>query len=263
MKIYLELNIMKKLLCLFSVVALFLTSCSGEDSPAPVVVPTLLKKMILTYDDNSVKEFDYFYTDTKLDRIVKSSGEFELFTYTGDLISRIEYTQNGTTNYSEYIIEYNGSEEVLSTTDLFHTSSPSGLKTIYTYNNDGTISFDMYTGDLLIQNVFLKSGKYFFGVNDEIVKVEEYNDNGDLLSQINLTHDIHNSPYKNILGYNKLFNRYTQAKFSNVLTSEWNYTGSPTSSVSSVYQYSSDGFPTSMVESYSDGFAFSYEYFYN
>ncbi|WP_264560477.1 hypothetical protein [Flavobacterium sp. N2270] len=254
---------MNKILCLFSAIALFLTSCTGEDSPSSVAIPTLLKKMILTYDDGSVLESDYFYTDTKLDSIVKSSGEFERYTYTGDLISRIEYTQNGTSNYSEYIIEYNGSEEVLSTIDLFHTSSPSGIKTIYTYNNDGTISFDAYSGDLFIQNIFFKSGKYFFGANNEIIKVEEYNDNGDLLAEINITHDVLNSPYKNILGYNKLFNRYTQAKFSNVLTSEWNYTGSPTSSVSSVYQYSSSGFPTSMVESFSEGFAFSYAFFYN
>lgn len=254
---------MKKLLCLLSAVALFFTSCSGEDSPSSVAIPTLLKKMILTYDDGSVLESDYFYTDTKLDSIEKSNGEFEQFTYTGDFITRIEYTQNGTSNYSEYIIEYNGSEEVLSTIDLFHTSSPSGIKTIYTYNNDGTISFDVYRGDLLLQNVFLKSGKYFFGVNNEIVKVEEYNDNGDLLAQINITHDVLNSPYKNITGYNKLLNRYTQAKYSNVLTSEWNYTGSPTTTVSSVYQYSSDNFPLSMIENFSEGFSFAYEFFYD
>ena len=88
---------MKKLLYLFSAVALTLTSCSDEDdtnnNSSNV---TLIKKIILTSDDEEDDSYwnntiTFTYNGTKLVEAREDDNYKTVYTYTGDLITKEEF----------------------------------------------------------------------------------------------------------------------------------------------------------------------------
>ena len=99
---------MKKLLYLFSAVALLLTSCSSDDDDSSSS-GTLLTKIIETYDDGTIENITYTYNGNK---IVKISSDLDLrdetiYTYSGDLITKEEYFfDDGAGDTFEEVTEY-------------------------------------------------------------------------------------------------------------------------------------------------------------
>ena len=86
---------MKKLLYLFSAVALTLTSCSDEDDSTNASSEILLTRMIETFDDGSTLTTNFLYNGNKLVEWNDSDGARETFVYNGSgkLVSGIERSQ--------------------------------------------------------------------------------------------------------------------------------------------------------------------------
>ncbi|MEZ4852789.1 hypothetical protein [Flavobacterium sp.] len=251
---------MKKLLTLVTTLALVFTSCSNDDDSA--ATPVLLTQINYSNGTNSFTR-DYNYNGTKLVSIVSSSGDLQEFTYTGDLITKIKYSENNNSvQYTESLFEYNANQEVISATNLYHSdNNPYGSKTTFVYNTDNTISTAFYLGDLNSQTNLQNSGKYFLNTSGNIYKVEEYDLNGNIIEQFNYTFDSQNHPGKNITGYSKLpFHR--DGKNNNILACS-SLGGYSADNYTIQYQYNSNGYPASSVETNINGNSVTTQYTYN
>ncbi|MFM9459131.1 hypothetical protein ACKUCH_01680 [Flavobacterium psychrophilum] len=128
---------MKKIFYTLCALSLLLISCSKDDTtvataPENTTTNILPKKIIeegvtgiLTYDGNKLLTVTYPYKKT-------------VFTYTGDLVTKIiSYSNNATSQITDYTYD-NGKLKII---DLNEIDSPSTNKTVLTYNTDGTITY--------------------------------------------------------------------------------------------------------------------------
>lgn len=122
----------------------------------------------------------------------------------------------------------------------------SGSKIVYSYNGNGTISFQSYTGNFTNQNTLVETGTTYINSEGNISKVEIYR-GVDLYTKIEYTYDNRNHIFKNIIGYGKLNSNFEGNK--NNLMSKRVYDGNGTlvSGFDSVYTYNSDNFPSSLT----------------
>lgn len=127
---------MKKLLYLFSALALTLTSCSSEDdSNNNSSDVTLIKKIILTSDDEEDDSYwnntiIFTYNGTKLVESREDDNYKTVYTYTGDLITKIEYFDG--TVLDEYdLFSYNSSGKLIEYRSIGNDFEE---KFTYTYN---------------------------------------------------------------------------------------------------------------------------------
>ncbi|PKB15878.1 hypothetical protein [Flavobacterium sp. 5] len=256
---------MKKILFLFSTLTLVLIySCSNDeknDSETSDTSSVLLKKVI-SKDDDSELITTFTYDGKKLTTVNFSDGDLYSFTYTGDLITKIEYFE----------------KNVLSEKDLYTYDSQGNLVTViniegnyahrteYTRNSDGTISYDGYYGDATSQTMFSTKGKLYF-LNSEIIKDESSDIQGSTTYEdvVTYIYDTKNNPYKNITGFDKIMISESSDFFDdleggishNLLKEEWTSFNKSEETTSCTYTYESNGFPkTSIV----DGTSFQYFY---
>jgi hypothetical protein len=189
---------MKKLLLLFGVMTLSLTSCSSDDSSSESTDTVLLKKTILTDSDGEKITTIYTYNGNKIVSMVDDSGDVGLYyTYTDDLITKIEFKLPNGTLEQVNTYTYDSNKRL----SVFVRSEPTdkwGSKTVYTYNSDGTVSAKNYTGDDKAQTTFNGESKIFFS-NGEVVKITS-----DYSSDKSFTYDDKFNPMKNVLGMDKL-----------------------------------------------------------
>jgi hypothetical protein len=194
--------------------------------------------------------FDYTYDGNRI-LMATSGGEVVLkYYYTGDLITKVEdYDSNELARrltFSYNNINQLDSEEVVYY--LPDPSNPTYTKTDYTYNSNNTISFIEYTGVPGSYSVFT-NGTITLVNNEENV----YQDN---FQTITMTYDNKNSPFKNVLGVDKLFPTSQigfGGRYSNPITV--NFSNNSTNTYQ--YQYNEQDYPISCVSGQS-----SYHYFY-
>jgi hypothetical protein len=234
---------MKKLILVFSAVALIFFSCSSDADSLPAIVPlvdsvvdvngVLLKKEIITYN-SLTNEINYTYTGNKLNRITYPHGNYEVYIYTGDLITEIRYFDVGNTLSFTEDFHYNSSNKLIGCNDL-----GSGVyEESYVHNSDGTISFND-SGD---------SGVIYFQ-NGEIVRITKNFSGG--VSERTYTYDGMNSPFKNVIGFDKIaftipFVDY--GIFHNLLSFHFTNTGYSTENITSTYTFNSNNFPITSTE---------------
>lgn len=239
---------MKKILCLFGALTFALTSCSSDDdsSGSPSSDLVLLKKTITTDSDGEKITTIYKYDGNKVISIT-DGGEFNrYFTYSGNLITRIEYRYPD--GEIEQINTYEYKDDKLVTFVRVSPEDDWGNKEVYTYNTDGTVTVQNYNGDSKSQTY--KDGtsiiKFINGEVSEIIP------DGNWAGHHKYTYDTKNSPLKNILGFDKLAFEDGEADGvnHNMLTdmdiSEddlWK---------NSTYTYNSDGYPIKEVDKGSD-----------
>jgi len=225
----------------------FVVSCSSTDSPSSS--QDILVKRTISIDEDGVEEtLLYFYNGNKIDRIEGPNGLKVKFTYSGDLITAVRYFV-GTMEFQTESYTYNSQGKMIKYV-LLALLQDYGVKEQYTYNADGSINFTRAIGDHVSQTESPSSGKLFF-TNGEITKRETY-----LLgatTEVNYTYDTQNNPFKNITGIAKIsFADQNIGGFNhNLLTEE--HPTFPDSNVSTVYQYNSNNFPISAVETTSFG----------
>lgn len=241
---------MKKILCLFGALTFGLTSCSSDEdsSGSPSSDLVLLKKTITTDSDGEKVTTIYKYDGNKIVSITDSEGEFNrYFTYTGDLITKIEYKlPDGTVDQiNRYEYDLNNR---LVTFVRVEPLDDWGNKEVYTYNTDGTITAQNYNGDS-------KSQTYFDGVTTiKFVngEVSEIIPDGNWTGHHKYTYDTKQNPLKNVLGFDKLAfeDGGADGVNHNILTDKdveendlWE---------NSTYTYNENGYPVKEVDKGSD-----------
>lgn len=252
---------MKKLIFLFSVVVLILSSCSKSDNTQqnenPLIDTSniLIKKIIETVSGVSVTS-TFTYNGKKLVSISNSNNTIANYTYTGDLITGLDFYSGATLSQKD-TYTYNANNQITTYIRLNYGVN-AGNKIVFTHNSDGTISFIEYFGDLTTQTTLNESGKLFF-LNGEIIKVERYvGTTTTLSSTTNYAYDDKNHPFKNILGYDK-----TSFLNGNPKGISHNFLSRTSSSQSSTFNYTYDtnGFPINETKTYS-GNSSTKQYFY-
>ncbi|MDQ6527640.1 hypothetical protein [Flavobacterium sp. LHD-85] len=246
---------MKKILCLFGALTLLLTSCSSDDSSSDSSSNVLLKKIVITNSDGEKFTTNFKYDGNKIVSAIDDSGEANLYyTYTGDLITKIEFKYPDGTIDQINTFTYNA-EGKLTTFVRVEPNMDWGHKEVYTYNADGTISVKSYSGDSETQTGEGVTSTIKF-VNGEVSEILAITANQ---PDHKYTYDNKNNPTKNILGMDKIAfvdGEGNGVKF-NILTDSadgdlWG---------NSTFTYNDQGYPTKEVNTGSDSVG-NTEYFY-
>lgn len=254
---------MKKLALVFSALVLILTSCSSSDDDAATLEPSpVLLKKIIDVDpiDGNITTL-LTYNGNKITGSSSDDGTSLAFTYTGDLITKLDYF-TGTTLDQRELYTYNSNNKLVTFVRLNYDLPTSGVKETYVHNADGTISYSRYLGDAVSQTQLTYTGKAFF-TNGEISKVEKYYTIGGVntTQTTNYTYDDKNNPFMNITGYSALTftDSFADGVMHNVLTEV--HVSNSASNLTSTYTYNSSNFPITSSETGSFG-TINSQYFY-
>lgn len=200
---------MKKLFYAFSALALLLASCSSDSDSTSEVPSGLPSRMVETYmlDGNvdQVITSDFIFTGNKLMTINydgDGSGYRETFTYTGDLITRMQVFENNLL-IEEQIFTYD-SQERLVTHKTLGDEGQFQNKYTFVYNADGTITRNYY----FLNEEEIDGITKFYLTDGEITTIEHLNTISGTVSENNtetITYDAKHNPFKNITGYTKAF----------------------------------------------------------
>lgn len=225
---------MKKTLFLLSISFLMLQSCSSGDGSNNGSSTILCKKQV-----NGTFVLDYIYNGNKMDREMANGQLNRKYYYTGDYITK---TEGYSDNQLRWITTYtyvNGKLATRLFVDLNPDPDPSitsGLKTIYTYISNDTISYENYSGTATEQDTLISMGEITL-LNGQVVQ----NEGPDGITIA--TYDNKNSPFKNVTGFDKLnpSNNVVIQGNNNVSTIQY-----PNNQiVTYYYQYNEQGYPIS------------------
>lgn len=250
---------MKKIVLLLSALALGFISCSKSDAPAALNSNGLLPiKIITSSGANIMDTSEYTYNGNKLVQITSSGGGYShtsAYTYTNDLITgSIITSSTGVVNNITYT--YNSANNLVQVLNLI-PSLNKGVKSVFTYNADGTVSQADFSGDLISQTTNTANYKVFFQ-NGLVTKREQYR----LINSVmetettNYTYDTKNYIYNAVLGYNKILNFSTShfEVLNNIVSYAYSATNTTmTSTSSSVYTYNLNNYPITKTDTYSSG----------
>ena len=241
---------MKKLLYLFSAIALTLASCSSEDD-SNNSSGTLLTKIIETYDDGTVETTDFEYNGNK---IVSVSSDLDLrdetiYTYTGDLITKEEYFfDDGIDSFEEVIdYEYDSNNRLIKS---IRTDEYGDIETDnFTYNSNGTVSFTTTANSNTIA-----SGTIYFNGNQPYKKeITENPGTGFEVSWVEeSTFDNKVSPFANVTGFSKIVigtPKYTRG-YTGIVNNSLDFSIDDNLEERSTYTYNSNNMPA--TETYID-----------
>ncbi len=262
-------NIMKKLILGLSTLVVLFSSCSTNDDTTTVpevpITSVILAKKIITTDvalDAYVITSDLTFNGSKIaEKNVVSTdpatlASKEVYTYTGDLITKIEtFTAGVSSETQSYTYDSNN---VLSSALTIKAGKTSETKIVYVPNTDGTVN---YTESSIVITTNLETignkGKLSF-VNGDLVKKEILNDKtstgGSLVTTlITFEYDTANSTNKNILGFDKLYLTSLNNTVKRTTLTTTTPFGGTTTSVTSVttngFLYNSSNFPTQRTAS--------------
>jgi len=198
-----------------------LTSCSEDDSVIVTEVNQTIVLLKQTINSNGLVT-DYTYNGNKLISKSNNQGGSTTYTYTGDLLTRTDYSNSGGGNpYTGYTdLEYNTNNELIRYITYPSVTTLSVVRVEFTYNSN-YITKDTYLGDVTSQP-FHESQKEVFLTNGNITRI---NQNFDL--QNNYEFDAKNAPLKNILvanvfhilGYSSGSNNLVKDTETNMLVS--------------------------------------------
>lgn len=236
---------MKKQLCLFVVAALTLASCSSDsENGSDAILPkTVSYKYSESPGDNDFATL--IYDGNKLVSAGYTANDKEIYTYTGDYITKIEdFAEEGNISSRNEITYENGKLKIDVLTEIAPTVTYIS-KRVYTYNTNGTISFVNYSVDPTTKVETKSSEGVLTYTNGNLTKKTEVFDSYSYTKTYE--YDAKNNPFKNILGYNLLIDHETTASVNNVtkLTTVFTRGEEITTNVfNSVYEYDSNEYPT-------------------
>nr|WP_199000579.1 hypothetical protein [Flavobacterium sp. ASV13] len=247
---------MKKILCLLSVTLLLLTSCSNNDNESSNLEESLFVKEILVDYNGKTNTQKISYDENKIKSITFQSGEKTTYTYIDNLITKIENLDIKGNLISAMEYKYSNGK-IYSFLNISYNSAPQYKSlTKYIYNQDGTVTYQVYKVNFFSgaeQEKDLISGKFFFK-NGNISKEEYYSD-----SVLEITtlyeYDNKNDNFKNILGYNLLLN--LMPSVNNIIKSTTTTKNGIVNTVNNLYEYNSNGYPTTKMVDVVNGKPFS------
>lgn len=263
---------MKKLLLLFSVLTLVVTSCSNDDNASngdsstedtsilPKTISYIYPSIYLGTNSKSIVTYD----GNKIVSSIKD-GSKTIFTYTGNVITKQEQfdvdSKGMETKDIEVVYTYeNGKLRTRVTREFFNTKYPNGEyigKTVYTHTSNDLLSYINYSihpdskletksseGNLSYKNGNLVKDQFISGVSVS-TRVYEY--------------DTKKNPLKNILGFDLLL-KETECSANNILKISRTDSGLPDSSVYLTnYIYNDKDYPMKQTSLTGDGKSIEYE----
>ena len=240
-----------------SLLLLLFIGCNSDDGNSNDSNAILIKRSV-----NGSSTFEYSYNGNKITEINIGSIKI-VYSYTGDLITKIKrYYLSSSQLEFETDFTYDANQKLIEERILYYESG-TAEKRVFTYNSNGTISFQQYSGNFSNQNTAGNSGIIYLNTFGDVNKVELF-DGINLIRKTEYIHDAKNSILKNILGYNKLISIFDSGKVNNIISSTtYDGSGVVIDGFSNVYTYNSDDFPV-MVTTVVNGNSVPYptEYFY-
>ena len=249
---------MKKIFTLGALALFLMTSCSSDDSSAPVdngSTSVLLKKTISTDEDGYEYTTNYTYDGNKLTSVTDSENSTMNLFYENDLLVKIEYFEDGTITQRD-LFTYNSNNE-LATYNMLDLDEDWAYKTLFTHNSNGTVSTIEYNGDLTEQTNLSGNGIVTY-TNNNITNYTTTSPGGYEVSWT-YTFDDKNSPLKNITSFDAFNLAYQEGGHNNILSTineAYNEASSTT------YTYNNDNYPLTSIEIEDDGYTTSTQYFY-
>lgn len=245
---------MKKFLLLFCAMTLALTSCSSDDSNDDSSDSVLLKKIVLTGSGGKTT-VNYTYDGNKLVSIIDNFKVINMhYTYTGDLITKIEFKFPDGSIEQTNTFSY-GTDGKLVTFVKVESDGDElwGYKEVYTYNANGTVSVKGYSGDEKTQTIASGTSVITF-VNGDVSEITSTNS-----PNHKYTYDSKNNAAKNILGLDKI--AFVDGEGTDVFHNELSDTSDEEIWSTYSFTYNSDGYPEKSTSN-EEGESFTSEYFY-
>jgi len=187
---------MKKNLYLFGLILLSLSSCSkDENTSSESSSPILVKKIINTINPNDVVILTYKYDGNKIISESDDQGFVSTYTYTENVITKIEERVDNKFQSSKEYTYVNGKVA----TQVWKQNYGGTDSYTYTYNSNGTVSYkrtrtgsENTTGMLTFKNGNIVKNEVFYGGKypSTVTYIYDY--------------DSKNNPFKNVLGFNLL-----------------------------------------------------------
>lgn len=258
---------MKKLALAFSALVLVFTSCSSSDDSEPIVPVTpsgiLIKKMVLTSNNEDSESYwnstiNFTYNGNKLVQAIDEDNYKLVYTYTGDLITKIEYF-DGSTLDGQDLFTYNTDGKLIEYRDL-SVFEDFEHKFTYNYNSNGTVSVQEYQGTIGNTSPVFSPDIYTF-TNGELTSTNSGS----------ITYDSKNNPFKNVTGYQEIMTFEFSDDYAIAFGRNQNIVSAPagtstTDGTFSTYTYNADNYPatSSTTAIYSTGFngTVNVQYFY-
>jgi len=231
-----------------------LTSCSSDDNESnDNTDAVLLKKTIITDSEGDAVTSIYTYDGNKIVSIVDDSGDVnEYYTYTGNLITKLEYRFPDGSIDQVNTYTYNAEGKLVT---FVRTQTNYVHKEVFTYNADGTVTAESYSGDSeseLMEGT-VNTIKFVNGEVSEIISPDASNE------EHVYTYDTKNNPMKNVIGMDKIAfidGEGNGVKF-NILTD----TSEDELWTNSTFTYNDNGYPTKEVDTGTDSLG-NTEFFY-
>jgi hypothetical protein len=252
---------------------LSLVSCSSDENSSESTSRDLLLKQIIEGDailGGSMTDFTYDGNKlVEIKRNIETDVYSDIYTYTGDVITKIEKFQihyAGTPDEEIDLIstdefQYDANNQLIQ----FKTTSPDSdieRVTTYTYNSGNTISLSQYENSPGNAPELLKTGTITLQ-NGEIAQlqiVKEFDSYTD-----NYTYDTKNSVFKNVLGYDKLLLTHIigqQGSMTIVDTIIGGVSHNFTNHDELEYTYNSDNYPITADQSWFGSVMHTFEFIY-
>lgn len=216
-----------------------LTSCSSDDSSSDSNTETVLKptKIVYMRPDNSVIYVsDFKYDGNKIVSTTDDDGYVMKYTYTGDVITKVEEFELITILKTTREFTYLNGKMVTETQKEPNDNRYFEIK--YTYNPDGTISYNGKQINSAPGSIVTSSGKYTYK-NGNLIK-DEFIFNGQVTDEVLTEYDVKKNPMSNVLGMNLLLSWSVTASSNNVVKSTQYSTGYETTFS---YLYNNNDFP--------------------
>ncbi|RKR10366.1 hypothetical protein C8C83_2040 [Flavobacterium sp. 90] len=261
---------MKKLLYLFSATLLMFVSCTTDyenscikkngvdpvkndtitppktDSiPVVIVEPILLKKLVHNYANGKTSTVELLYKDNKIVSD-KDDSNLTFYTYTGDVITKIEKADvSGAVYLTREYFYTNGKLDY-----IFSNEFGNYYLTKYVYNSNGSIFYNKLNSDSSKREIGETgmTGRYTF-LAGNLIREQVYN--GDFESEITYEFDAKNNPRLNVLGFNLLVDNLQGFAVNNV-TNRTAKVISPNVTIPEIisysYEYNANGYPTKRTE---------------
>jgi YD repeat-containing protein len=231
---------MKKLLYLFCASLLVMTSCSSDDNNSSDSASSIVVKKRVVVSGNETYTDTYTYSGTKIASMVGADGSKTNYTYTGDVITKIEeFDDKGVIDTTT---EYTYANGKLASSLEKDSSEDYNYKTVYTYNTDGTVSFADFmmnktTGALVDDGGTV--GKYTYSAGNLVKKVYSYYG----FEHTNIfEYDTKNNPLKNITGIGLLL-ELEDSNSANNTVKETSTNSTISTITATTYTYDANGFP--------------------
>ncbi|OIV42087.1 hypothetical protein [Flavobacterium johnsoniae] len=191
---------MKKILCLFSALSMVLiSSCSSDDNSSEsenaVLLPKKITETVVEDGKSGSITYTLTYDGNKLKQISLSDASKSVYTYTGDLITKVELFKSGILQSTD-VYAYEGGKLVSKITTRESNKSIQD-KLTFVYNANGTVNANQSQIIDRLETKYDTTTLYTF-VNGNIASTELID--GRLEEKITSTFDDKKSPYINITG---------------------------------------------------------------